>query len=140
MGVSPEIRKMFSWHEFDEKKWDLLECNKEDLITFLGSLDAYVYNCNYKFVETQCRSTIEALLTGLPVIAPNRPNFIDQIWHKKNGFICEYYEDYKIAIKNLQESDSLRLEMAFNARAFATQFWCNQEKHLRLWDNIFSQI
>lgn len=140
MGVSKEIMEIFSWYNFDPIKWDLLECNAETLVEFLGSLDAYVYNSSYKFTETQCRASIEALLTGLPVIAPNKPNFTDQIWHKKNGFICEYFEDYKKAVQSLEDSAELRLELSSNARELSIKQWCDTEKQVSIWEKIFNSI
>ena len=68
------LHNKFKWFDFNDK-WDLLVENQENTIDFLKSLDIYVYNSHYKFVETQCRATIEAMLTGLPVVAPLKFNF-----------------------------------------------------------------
>jgi hypothetical protein len=139
MGFSEEIKKLFSWFNFSED-WDLLDCNQEPTVDFLGSLNAYVYNCHHTFTESQCRSTIESLLCGVPVIAPKKINFIDQIWHGKNGFICEYFEDYKKAINKLQSSRDLRQEMSHNARSLSIPIWCDSNRHLGIWEKIFEYI
>jgi glycosyltransferase involved in cell wall biosynthesis len=140
MGFSAEIVKLFSWYKFDPKIWTLLECNEETVISFLQSLDVYVYNSHFKFTETQCRSTIEALLIGLPVLAPNKPNFKDQIWHLKSGFLCDYYEDYQKYIKMLESSKDLRIEIGLRARQLTKDEWCDSEKHIDTWQKIFNYL
>jgi len=137
MGVDSHIRTHFNWFRFD-KKWELLNPNEETVDKFLSSLDCYVYNCNYKFTETQCRATIEAMLSGLPVIAPLKFNFLAQILNGKNGLLWETYEQCVEYAKILENNPKLRIEMGKFGREISKTLWCDSNKHISMWEEIFN--
>ena len=139
MGFNKNLHNKFKWFDFNDK-WDLLVENQENTIDFLKSLDIYVYNSHYKFVETQCRATIEAMLTGLPVVAPLKFNFSNQIWNDKSGFLWNSYEECQTFVKILEKKPLLRKEMGSFARKISSHLWCDPVQHLNLWENLFSNI
>lgn len=139
MGFNKYIKTHFRWFEFNSN-WDLLEENQEETIKFLKSLDCYVYNCHPTFTETQCRATIEAMLTGLPVVAPAKENFKNQIQHNKSGFIWDTYEECIEYVKFLEQNADERIRIGKLAREVSIDLWCNPEKQLQIWENIFSTI
>lgn len=136
MGINSEFKKRFNWFNFNNK-WDLLKSNEENTIEFLSSLDIYVYNSHHTFTETQCRATIEAMLTGLPVIAPVKENFINQIWHTKSGFLWNTYEECQNFIKILEKNPSFRKDMGKLARSISLELWCDIETQINKWENLF---
>ena len=136
MGFTEDLKNRFKWFKFGNE-WNLLKPNQEKTLDFLKSLDIYIYNSHYKFAETQCRTSIEAMLTGLPVIAPFRNNFSDQIWNTKSGFLWKTYEECQTFAKILEKNFYLRKEMGKLAREISINLWCDEEKHNKLWENIF---
>jgi Glycosyl transferases group 1 len=139
MGFNKEIRDKFKWFNFNNQ-WQLLNEMEEKTIEFLKSLDVYIYNSHYKFTETQCRATIEAMLTGLPVIAPAKYNFKNQISNGKSGFLWETYEQCQEFTKILEKNFSLRREMGIAGRELSKNLWCDPISHLKLWENLFNSL
>jgi glycosyltransferase involved in cell wall biosynthesis len=140
MGISNEFRDYFSWFNFDKELWDLIEPNGESTNDFISSLDCYVYNSHYKFTETQCRATIESMLLGVPVIAPNKDNFINQIWHGKTGLLYQKYQDVKNYAKLLEDNKDFRLEVGEFGRLVSKRIWCDAEKHIKIWEELFTKL
>jgi len=139
MGVHKNFKERFSWFKFDDK-WDLMEANTQPTLEFLKSLDLYMYNSHHSFTETQCRATIESMLTGLPVIAPKKHNFLKQIIHNQTGFLFNSAEESKQYAKELARNNSLRYRMGKEARELNKSLWCNEQKHLEKWQKIFNAI
>lgn len=139
MGVDDKIKDLFRWYDFDDK-WELLLPEKESALDFLNSLDVYIYNSHTSFIENQSRAIIEAALTGLPIIAPNKYNFPYQIINEETGFLCDSYSDYQKYSKELEKSFSLRLEMGEKASKISKDIWCNKQEHIDLWEKIFNEI
>jgi len=139
MGVNSKFLERFKWFDFSNQ-WELLKSNNEDTAKFLSSLDIYVYNSHHTFIETQCRATIEAMLTGLPVVAPVKENFINQIWHTKSGFLWNTYEECQQFIKILEKNPNLRKEMGKLSRTISIELWCNFNNQVNKWENLFSSL
>jgi glycosyltransferase involved in cell wall biosynthesis len=139
MGISDNFKGRFMWYKFDSK-WDLLKANQEKTVDFLSSLDAYIYNSHEMFIENQSRAIIEAALNGLPIIAPNKYNFPNQIINKETGFLWNSHEECKNQTQELEKNFALRKEMGFKANKITKEIWCNKEKHLKDWQKIFSSV
>lgn len=139
MGINSQFLERFKWFNFDNK-WELLNSNQENVIKFLSSLDIYVYNSHHTFVETQCRATIEAMLTGLPVVAPVKENFINQIWHTKSGFLWNTYEECQQFVKILEKNPKLRKEMGKLSRTISAELWCNSNDQINKWETLFNSL
>jgi len=139
MGISDNFKERFMWYKFDSK-WNLLKPNQEITSDFLNSLDAYVYNSHEMFIENQSRAIIEAALNGLPIIAPNKYNFPNQIINKETGFLWNSYEECKNQAQELEKNLTLRKEMGLKASQITKEIWCNKEKHTKDWQKIFSSV
>jgi len=139
MGISDNFKTRFLWYKFDSK-WDLLKPNQEITSNFLNSLDVYVYNSHQMFIENQSRAIIEAALNGLPIIAPNKYNFPNQIIDKETGFLWNSYEECKYQAQELEKNFMLRKQMGLKAHQICKEIWCNKEKHLKEWIDIFNEI
>lgn len=136
MGVDEDFKEKFSWFDFSDK-WDLLKPNQEDTSFFLGSLDCYIYNSHFSFIENQSRAIVEAALSGLPIIAPRKYNFPNQIWHERTGFLWDSYEECRY-YSNLLENDlDLRMKMGKSAHVFAKDIWGDKDHQLNLWKEVF---
>jgi glycosyltransferase involved in cell wall biosynthesis len=139
MGFNNFLLKKFNWHNFDNK-WELLGPNKELTSNFLSSLDTYIYNSHDSFIENQSRAIIEAALNGLPIIAPNKYNFPNQIFHGKTGFLWNTYEECCKYAKILESDFNLRIEMGKNAHEISKLKWCDKTQHIDIWENLFTSM
>ena len=139
MGIDRVFKNRFKWFDFNEK-WELLEANQEPTSNFLNSLDAYVYNSHESFVENQSRAIIEALLSGLPVIAPNKYNFPNQILNKETGFLWNTKEELEYYARELEQNFLLRKEMGKKASEITKEKWCDASKQLSILENIFDKV
>jgi len=139
MGVPSDFKLRFNTFNFDSR-WQLLKANEKSSEDFLKELNVYVYNSHSKFIENQSRSIVEALLNGLPVLAPNKYNFPNQIIHGENGFLCDTYEDFKKYINLLENDKILIKDMSLKAHSLTTKKWCDKDKNLNDWQNVFKNI
>jgi hypothetical protein len=139
MGVHKDFKERFSWFKFDDK-WELMKANAQPTLEFLKSLDVYMYNSHQSFTETQCRATIEATLTGLPIIAPKKHNFFKQVIHGTTGFLFDSIEDSKEYAKELSKDNILRRNMGIKARDLNKSLWCDPQKHVEKWQKLFDSI
>lgn len=137
MGIEEPFKKKFSWFDFGDN-WELLKPNEEDTYSFLASLDCYVYNSHFSFIENQSRAIVEAALSGLPIIAPRKYNFPNQIWHERTGFLWDSYEECRFYSNLLEKNYSLRFKMGKSAHIFAKEIWGDKNHQLRLWNEVFS--
>ena len=67
-----------------------------------------MYNAHPSFIETHCRATVEAMLMEIPVIAPNKINFANQIWNSRSGFLWNKYEECQNYCKFLENNFEAR--------------------------------
>jgi glycosyltransferase involved in cell wall biosynthesis len=135
MGPGEDFIKKFSWFDFGER-WELLKTNEMDTKLFLESLDCYVYNSHYTFIENQSRAIVEAALSGLPIVAPKKYNFPNQIWHERTGFLWDTYEECRYYVKLLEKDLDLRYKLGRNASIFAKEIWCDKKNQINLWEKI----
>ena len=139
MGAGPTFSTRFSWYNFDSK-WEILPPNKEKTQEFLNSLDLYLYNSHSSFVENESRAIVEAGLCGLPIIAPNKYYFPNQILHGETGFLYESYEDCKKYAQELENNFELRLKLGKASSDYLKDVYCDSNKQLKLWNRVFSEI
>jgi len=136
MGWGEKQNKKYSWFRFSDK-WDRLKTNSVGTQEFLSSLDVFLYNCNHKFVENQSRAIVEAQLTGLPVVAPNKWNFPNMIWTERTGFLWNDLEEAAAACAQLCDGDTRR-KMGKLASDCARDIWCDSEAAGRKWDAVLN--
>lgn len=138
MGWSRELAKKYSWFSFDSK-WTLLNTNQEGTVDFLSSIDVFLYNCNHKFIENQSRAIIEAQLTGVPVVAPNKWNFPNMIWNQRTGFLWDDQDQMKDAIAHLLRPE-LRRKMGKQASDFTRDIWCDAAHSRLKWNSLLNYV
>lgn len=139
MGITKNFKERFRWYNFTEK-WDLLQPNQEATSDFLNSLDTYIYNSHPAFIENQSRAIVEAALNGLPILAPNKYNFPNQILDKETGFLWNSFDECKFYAKELEKNFSLREKMGKKANKISKEIWCNKQRQIYLWSKIFNEI
>lgn len=139
MGINHTFKRRFQSFNFSDK-WDLLKVGSENTNDFLSSLDCYVYNAHHTFIETHCRATVEAMLMEIPVIAPNKINFSNQIWHSKSGFLWNNYEECQNHCKYLEKNFNARKYIGKFGRQISKFLWCDKERHQYLWNQLFNQL
>jgi len=86
------------------------EFGKADIFVFPSKTDAFA------------NSVLEAMSSGLPVIAYRNAGLEDKIRHGVNGFLVSTPQDFLKAILLLEENPDLRKKMSAQARKFALQF------------------
>ena len=139
MGVGDNFHIRFSWYKFDSR-WDILKPNAEKTQEFLNSLDTYVYNCHHSFIENQSRAIVEAGLSGLPIIAPNKYYFPNQIVHGETGFLYTDYSECVNYTKELESNFKLRIEFGKKSNSNLKEIYCDGSKQLKLWEKIFEEV
>jgi glycosyltransferase involved in cell wall biosynthesis len=111
-------------------------------VTFTGYLEgialAEVYASSDIFVfpsttETYGLVVLEALASGLPVIAPYEGGLKENLKHDYNGLACKPLDvaDLARAMEVLLNNSSLRFRLAQNARPFALQ---------KSWDHVIGEL
>lgn len=109
----------------------------ENNVVFYGTVDSSykVLNEADMFIlpskwEGIPMTIIEALGTGLPVIAANVGGIPDMIENNKDGFICESIDEYSDCINNLIKNQKLREKIGKNAIKksfeFSSSMMCEQ--------------
>lgn len=93
--------------------------SRDDIAKYYSHTDVFLLASSY---ESQSLVVLEAMATGLPVIASNIPA-IDEIVTKNNGILCpinsvEFYD----AIRELHNSPTLRNNMSKFARKLAYEY------------------
>jgi hypothetical protein len=138
MGWSKELVAKYGWFNFDER-WELLDSNKERTQDFYSTIDVFLYNCNHRFVENQSRAVVEAQLTGLPVVAPNKWNFPNMIWDQRTGFLWETLGEMRDALKQL-EDERYRRKVGRLASECTRQIWCDAEAAKKRWHSLLNFV
>ena len=88
---------------------------------FLGSLDCFFYRTSPQGAEPSGLVVMEALASGLPVIAHDSGGYTDWIEQGKNGYIFSRQEEAFDLLTTLKNQPEKRKKMAHAARASAEQ-------------------
>lgn len=102
----------------------------QELSSLYASCDVFVFPSS---TETFGNVVLEAMSSGLPVIAVNSGGVVDNVIHSYNGLLCTPRDSVALAdaILKLTDDQSLRKQLASNARAYALT---------KSWDYIFNQL
>ena len=138
MGWSQNLSKKYSWFNFSDK-WMLMGTNQVRTQEYFSSIDIFLYNCNFKFIENQSRAIVEAQLSGVPVVAPDKWNFPNMIWDQRTGFLWRDLEDLKEAMGDLMNHD-FRKKMGKMASDCTRQIWCDSATAKRKWNSIINYL
>ena len=137
MAWDKQLASKYRWHDFDDR-WDLLPAEAEDQVSFLHSLDLFVYPLGHRFTESWGRSTVEAMLAGAVTVVPQGHNFPNLVLNGETGFICDGFEDFRERCQYLLGRPDQRLTMARAAREFAVHNLCDRATHLAIWKEVFN--
>jgi glycosyltransferase involved in cell wall biosynthesis len=132
MAWSEALHRQYAWHRFDWR-WDLLAAEEETQVSFLHSLDLFVYPLGHDFWESWGRSTVEAMLTGCIPLASPGDHLENLVIHGETGFICADFLIYKECAHSLYFDYQKRRKMAAACREHAAGTLCNKERHLKTW-------
>jgi glycosyltransferase involved in cell wall biosynthesis len=102
-------------------RYRLLTSNAADVATFLSSLDVYVYKTHASFTETSPMCILEALASGIPIVAEARGGIRDFIVDEVTGFPCRSRRDYGEAVEALSRDGRRRRRMGVRAREWARE-------------------
>ncbi len=81
---------------------ELLPAGAEDALTFLNSLDCFVYRTSQRWLEAFGRVVIEAMATGLPVVCGDRGGFVDYVTHGRDAMVVGSTSQALDAIRRLR--------------------------------------
>lgn len=72
---------------------EMLPAGAEDPAEFLRSLDCFVYRTSSRWFEAYGRVVMEAMATGLPVVAGARGGYVEQLRDGVSGFVVSSTEE-----------------------------------------------
>lgn len=102
----------------DDPRIHKFKVNEMLVPEFLKQGNVFIYNLPEKYEDQGPRVIMEAMATGLPVIADNRYGAADRV-NDETGWLCDSQEDYFQAIKDISELPSLIGTKGKAARKFA---------------------
>jgi glycosyltransferase involved in cell wall biosynthesis len=97
---------------------ELLPAGAEPVPQFLAGLDVFYYRSG-TFTEPYGRVVLEAMASGLPVVAAADGGYQEQIMSGVDGFLVQHQEDALQALQMLAASAALRQRVGAAARARA---------------------
>jgi glycosyltransferase involved in cell wall biosynthesis len=132
MAWSPELQKQYRWHRFGPE-WELLPANKQSALSFLYSLDVFLYPLGHRVKESWGRAVVEAMLTGAVPVVPAGHQFHKLMVHGESGFICKEFQEFKSVVRELYENYPLRMKISRQGAEYAREHLCNPEEHRKKW-------
>lgn len=92
---------------------------EKEIIELLGKLDVYIHA---SFAETMCTSVMQAMASGLPVLASDIPGINDIAWKDKNAILFNN-NDIPGLINGLVllKSETIREKMGISSRQIAIE-------------------
>ena len=108
---------------------ELLPAGAEDAAAFLRSLDCFVYRTSTRWFEAYGRVVVEAMATGLPIVAGDRGGYTEHLRDGANAHVVGTTQDAIARVLALaaQPSEAARLGAA--ARRHAVAFNVNELPH-----------
>jgi glycosyltransferase involved in cell wall biosynthesis len=105
----------------DEPNIELLPAGSEDAATFLRSLDCFVYRTSARWFEAYGRVVMEAMATGLPIVAGENGGYAEHLRDGENAYLARDTDEAMARVLALAASpaDRLRLGKAARHRAIA---------------------
>ncbi len=105
---------------------------------FLGSLTCLV-QLNGTAVENWPRVGLEAMATGVPIIADNKGGWPEMIDHGKAGFLCRNAREAVEHATYLATNEPARMEICRNARA-AVERLADPDAIWARWTRLFNEL
>lgn len=95
---------------------------------FLGELDCFYYRTSEKWIEPFGRVVMEAMATGLPVVAHRHGGYAEWIIHGQNGFLFDTQEEAEEILLILKNDLGLRKTIGINARKTMEDTYSNEAR------------
>jgi len=138
MGWNDALNEKYSWFKFSER-WELIPPNTKKTQAWFSSLDIFLYDCNFKFIENQSRTIIESQLTGCPVVAPNKWNFPNMIWDQRMGFLWNTLEELQDSLNQLMDYE-IRKKMGKVASEATRAIWSDATFARKKWQLLLDSL
>lgn len=142
-GVKIGARCM-AWSPDVEKKcgappvW--AECFPQEAVStdyFLSGCDALL--CSGDCEENWSRVALEAMASGVPVVADHRGGFTEMIQHGVDGMLCKTPDQFVEALTTLATDEDYRQAMLYNARV-SLESLSDVEEIGEKWRELFSSL
>lgn len=101
---------------------ELLPAGAEDPAAFLRTLDCFVYRTSATWFEAYGRVVMEAMATGLPVVAGTRGGYIEHLRHGINGLAAASTAEMIEAVLALKADPERAARIGAAARSDAVTF------------------
>jgi len=98
---------------------ELLPAGAEDPAMFLRTLDCFVYRTSERWFEAYGRVVMEAMATGLPIVASRRGGYADQLRHGVDALLFDATDEAIRLVVGLREDALGARRVGANARAAA---------------------
>jgi len=83
-------------------------------------------------------AVLEAMASGLPILASNATSHSELVKHGVNGFLCRNLEQFKEYLKYLIEDENLRKNFAVKSRKKALSFDWNVI--IPQWEKLYQRV
>lgn len=98
---------------------ELLPAGAEDPAMFLRTLDCFVYRTSERWFEAYGRVVMEAMATGLPIVASRRGGYADQLRHGADGLLFDTTDEAIGSVAAVRADPNEARRLGSNARASA---------------------
>ncbi len=106
-----------------EPNVELLPAGAVPSAAFLSTLDAFYYRTHPSYFEAFGRVVLEAMLSGLPVVAEARGGYASWIRHGENGFLFDDPREAAHQLDTLSADPGLRARVGAAAHATARRLF-----------------
>ncbi len=106
----------------DEPGIEVLPAGAEDPAEFLRSLDCFVYRTSARWFEAYGRVVMEAMATGLPVVAGERGGYVEQLRDGASGHVVSSTGEAIARVLALAADRDAAKALGERARHFAFTF------------------
>jgi glycosyltransferase involved in cell wall biosynthesis len=95
---------------------ELLPAGAEDAASFLRSLDCFAYRTSSRWFEAYGRVVIEAMATGVAIVAGSRGGYTDHLRHGENGLLATSTAELVTHVLALANNRALAVRLGDTAR------------------------
>jgi len=125
LGQPPEVAEM-------------MPMGAESAQQFFSTLHVYC-QLNGDAVENWPRSGLEAMATGVPIVAERKGGWAEMIQDGAAGFLCDSREEVADTISRLAEDEELRIRMAEEARRDMENYYTGPMPW-GYWHSLFASV
>jgi hypothetical protein len=117
---------------------ECLPANAEPSTEFLGRLHCMIQRGDCR--ENWPRSGLEAMALGVPIVAQNHSGWREMIRDGETGFLVDGPDGTSQRATQLARNESLRLEIALNARHALESELANPDRIWEAWQKLFVDV